>query len=192
MKLRYTLPLYSLVPALLVFLVFAAGFWIFDFLRYITCEPWEQLPAAPERVVKLIGTVKERLYVKTLNQEIYCYETNVWENCKLPTEIIWSENKSGNARHFFRINDKPVELVYLTRQGNFGKNHYLALMKNGDIWMCSMNLETELAHILSSGAFLWLLIPIMAGICSVIAFLKIFADEAQIVFWDFFGCGKRL
>jgi len=175
---------------MLVILMVAASMWIFDLLRYITCAAWEPLPTAPTKVIELIGTVRERLYVKSLDQEIYCYEAKTWKTCKVPSEITWSNNVSGKAPPFFWINDETGELVSLTRQGDFSENHYFALMKNGDLWACSVNIETEFSQILLSGSFLWLVIPIVISIFGFIMFLKIFAAEGQIVFWDFFGRGK--
>jgi len=177
---------------MLVILMLAASIWIFDLLRYITCAHWEPLPSAPTKVIELIGTSRERLYVKSLDQEIYCYEAKTWRTCKLLSEITWSNNVSGKAQPFFWITEEAGELVSLTRQGDFSENHYFALMKNGDLWVCSEDIETELSQILFSGAFLWLVIPIAISIFGFIAFLKIFAADGQIVFWDFFGRGKRL
>lgn len=82
--------------------------------------------------------------------------------------------------------------MQLTRMGDVSGNSYYALLDNNQIWVCRTDFFSELEHILTSRAVLWLILPAGIGIWCAAIVLKIFAEEASPTWWDFGGRGTRV
>ena len=194
MRRLYSLPLSSLIPASIAILMLCGFFTIFDALRFTQCSSWTELQLPPKKVITLLGTFQNRLYVETIDKSVYCLVQNRWAKCILSPYSLNPDNAPPWLINYFKTTFQKSTVLQLIRGDNFSvvAYSYYTLGENGQIFSCSTNFNSEVVKILFSGSVMWLIIPIVIGVWSVMTFINISIKEGSPTFWDFWGRGTKI
>ena len=191
-RLKFSLPLFSIVPISIGVLMVFSFFIILNALRFIQCSSWDLLQKPPENATVLLGTLHNRLYVETENASVYCLQQNQWSKCALPPYKLQPDMAPswliGKLETTFQIGG----ILQVMRSGSFSDVVYYSLLVDRQVFTCSTNFSIEIENIFRSGLFVWLLLPTIAIIWSVVSFAAIFIKHGQPVLWDFWGKGERI
>lgn len=168
------------------------GWTIFSALRFLGCSSWSLLPATPQKVATLQGVLHGKFYVKSEGEQIYCFQLNHWTRCNLPLYELHSEQAPVWIMDRIASDFRNTSVDQAIRAGSFDEGAYYLLLDDGQILTCETSLRLELENMLRSGLFLWLLLPFVAFIWSIVAFGNIFIRHAQPTLWDWWGRGERI
>jgi hypothetical protein len=192
MRRKYSLPLSSLIPASIAILALWVFFTIFNALRFTQCSSWAELQPPPKQVTTLLGTFQNRLYVKTIDKSVYCSNQNQWAECLLSPYSLNPDKAPRWLINYFETVFQKSTVLQLIRGGNFSTVAYYTLGENGQIFACFTDFNWEVEKIFLSGSFMWLLIPFVLGVWSVMTFINIYINEGSPTFWDFWGKGTKI
>jgi len=191
-RLTFSLPLFSIVPISIGVLMLLAFFAIFNVLRFLQCSSWVLLQKPPENPAALLGTLNNRLFIETEDKSIYCYKQDQWSKCVLPPYKLRSDLAPSWLNPEFETKFDNRSVLQVIRTGNFSHTTYYSLLTDRQVFLCSTNFNAELENIFRSGLFLWLLVPAIAIIWSVVSLINIFIKYGQPTLWDFWGRGTRI
>jgi hypothetical protein len=193
-RLTFSMPLFSIVPASIGVLMLWGFLAIFNALRFTQCPAWVLLQPPPAQPVALLGAPINRLYIQTENKSVYCLKRGQWSKCALlPADLqpdmapAWLIDNFSSA---FQQNN--LLQVIRSNTNSFFEVSYYSLLADQRVYTCSTNIEIEMENILSSGMFVWLLIPLSGLAWSIITFVNLFIKHGQPTLWDFWGRGQRI
>ena len=86
MRIKFDMPLNSLIPAMLVVVMAWASLWLFDLRRFGHCQDWLALPPAPGSFSQMAGVLPNRLYLQAADEQSYCLDVGHWSTCELPDQ----------------------------------------------------------------------------------------------------------
>jgi hypothetical protein len=189
---KFSMPLVSLLPAGLGILAFYAFFSIFNLLRFAHCPSWTFFQSPPVVEFRIAGAFGDQVYLRSADGATYCDREGRWEKCSLPSYLPSQKEAPGwfVSRLFTIPENAPVQ--QLIRTGGYSQVTYYALLEDGQVWACPVDLETEINNMARSASALFLLLPLGLGIFSVIWFFGIFTREGEPMLWDVFGRGWRV
>lgn len=165
---------------------------ILNALRFIQCPSWIAIQTPPEKAGILLGTLRNRLYIKTTTNTIYCLGQNQWTPCNLPPYDLQPDNAPSWVIRFLEAGFQNNSVLQAIRSDSFVNTNYYSLLPNGHVFVCPTSFSAETENIIRSGSLVWLIIPSVGIIWSIISFLNIFIKYGQPTFWDFWGRGERI
>jgi hypothetical protein len=187
------MPWYSIIPVGLGLLMLWAFITIFSLFGYINCTNWDFFLPAPSNDVRIIGALKNTIYVQSQDGTIYCNAQNGWKKCGISTFVVSHKDAPRWLNSYFKFIPEDVAVIQIARAGNdyLGYSN-VALLENRHIWSCPYSFKSEVDQLMSSGAVIWLVIPAVIGFGCMLWFLKIFAESGSPTYWDFWGRGTRV
>ena len=191
-RLKFSLPLFSIVPVGTGILMLFSFFTILNALRFIQCSTWVLLQKPPEQAVVLLGALHSRLYVEAESESVYCWHQGQWSKCALPPYELQPDLAPAWLIRRLESTFQIGSILQVMRSGSFADVTYYSLLADRRVFACSTNFSSEMENIFRSGSFVWLLIPTMAIIGSVVSFVAIFIKSGQPTLWDFWGKGERI
>ena len=191
-RLTFSLPFFSIVPISIGILMLLVFFVIFNALRFLQCTSWVLLPIVPEKPDALLGTLNGGLFIETASKSIYCYKQNQWSKCIRPSYKFRPDVAPSWLTNALETEFEDGSVLQVIRAGNLSHITYHSLLADRRIFSCSTNFNTEIENIFRSGLFLWLLVPAIAIIWSVVSLVSIFIKYGQPTLWDFWGRGTRI
>ncbi|HEX2998007.1 MAG TPA: hypothetical protein VHP14_24495 [Anaerolineales bacterium] len=186
------MPLYSIIPLGIGAVMLWAVIMIFGLLQFTNCPAWGFVQSTPNSDVRIIGALKEKVYLQAGDGTIHCNAQNQWQNCVMSTFVLSHKDAPVWLHPYFSSVPEHASVTQLTRMGDVSGNSYYALLDNNQIWACQTDFFSELKHILTSRAVLWLILPAGIGLWCAAVVLKIFAEEASPTWWDFGGRGTKV
>ncbi|MCB9111014.1 MAG: hypothetical protein H6634_07175 [Anaerolineales bacterium] len=189
MRLKFSMPLYSLIPTALGLFMVWIFFEIFGLLGYTHCTDWQFFESAPRGNFRIVNIVKDKIYLRSQDGTLYCTISGQWQKCSPPVFESTQEDAPIWLHSYFTLPAAQAEPIQLTR---ISSRNYFALLENGEIWSCSTNFQTESNQIVHSRAVILLVIPALIGFACFAIFMKIFIERGSPVLWDFFGRGRRV
>ena len=188
----YSMPPYSILPAGLGVLMFWVLITVFNLFGFTKCTAWNLIQSAPRDDVRIIGALKNSIYVQTQDGAIYCNAQNGWNKCNIST-FVFSHKDAPQWFKSFKFIPEDAAVVQIARTGNdFSGYSNVVLLENKHIWVCPYSLKSEIEQLVSSGAVIWLVIPAAIGLGCLLWFLMIFAESGSPTFWDFLGRGTKV
>jgi hypothetical protein len=191
-EIKFSLPPSSIISVGTGVLMFFGFLTIFNALRFIQCSSWVLLQEPPEKAVVLLGTSLNRPYVRTTSGSIYCFEKSQWSECLLPPHELEPVSAPAWLNGKLQANFPNSDLLQVIRSDGFSEINYYSLLADGRLLVCSTNSSAEIGNMLHSGLFVWLLIPALAMILSVVSFFKIFIKYGQPTLSDFWGVDEDI
>jgi hypothetical protein len=186
MKLHFHLPVYALWPLILIVAAAAAFLYLFDALRYITCEPWTRLPSSPRPGAQLLAAFSNKIYINDDSGGVYCYAHGGWNRCTYPTFNTLSKDQPGWEIRYLQPPSIQEPLIDLHRNDNIVAIDYFALTGSGTIYQCATNFQDETTRIVLAPSGLILLVPAIILVIAVTWFVRIAVVSGQPKYttWD--------
>lgn len=178
---RIRAPLFSLVPFVIGILMLFIFLEMLNALRFMQCTAWIQLPAAPEKIVSLLGSWNERLYIKAENQSVNYYHAGQWSKGPLPPYEFKAERVPVWLLEAFESALQRGKVTQVVRMTAFSQVGYYTLMADGRILTCATRFGAEIEAMLQSGQAAWLLLPLLGMLWSGISFLRMLIDYGEPV-----------
>jgi hypothetical protein len=174
-----------------------ASLWLmivlFGALRFARCPEWVSLGSAPANTARITGHNKNITYLQMQDGTLYCNSTGGWQKCPPPFQAWQQKDAPDWLNKYFEIipgNKGAVKLE--TRFTILGDIHYVALLDDGQMMLCSTRWTADIRNVLYSREILGLLL--LAGIMIFCCgwFLRIFIQEGDPVISDWSGNVKRV
>jgi hypothetical protein len=186
------MPFFSLISTSIGVAMLWGFLTVFNALRFTQCPAWVSLQPPPENPVALLGAPINRLYIETKDGVVYCFKHGGWSKCSRPSDDFQSDMAPAWLIDKFSSAFQQKNPLQVIRSNGFFEVSYYSLLADKKIYSCSTNIEAEMENIFSSGAFVWLLIPLSGLAWSIFTFVKLFIKYGQPTLWDFWGRGQRI
>jgi len=187
-KIRFSMPVTSIIPVAISVLMLWVTVEVFDALRFLQCTEWHPLLPPPGWVVHLSGTGRDRVYAKTLDGTTYCYTDHWTTACTISPYA----STPASARKWVRSQIQDEEPTELIRGGSPTEVTYYKLAKDGIVSSCSTDFKSEVNGMIDSGAIILPLIPIGIIIWCGVIFMKMFIGHGEPTLWDWSGRGTKI
>lgn len=151
-KLKFSLPLFTVVPISTGVLMLYAFIIILNALRFIQCPSWIAIQTPPKKAGFLLGTLRNRLYIKTTTNTIYCLGQNQWTPCNLPPYDLQPDNAPSWVIRFLEAGFQNNSVLQAIRSGSFVNTNYYSLLPNGHVFVCPTSFSAETENIIRSGS----------------------------------------
>ena len=191
-RLTFSMPFFSLISASIGVSMLWGLLTIFNALRFTQCPAWVLLQKPPGNPVALLGAPINRLYIETADRSVYCFKHGGWSNCSRPSDDFQSDIAPAWLIDKFSSAFQQKNPLQVIRSNGFFEVSYYSLLPDRQIYTCSTNIEAEMENIFSSGAFVWLLLPLSGLAWSILTFVNLFIKYGQPTLWDFWGRGERI
>ena len=161
-------------------------------LRFMQCSTWNVIQNPPEQTHILLGTLRNRLYIETTSGSVYCLNQKTWSKCTLPPYDLQPDIAPSWLTNILETIFQKGDIFQTIRSDSFIDTRYYLLLSNKQIFTCNTSFDVEAKNITHSWYFMWLIIPIIGVIWSIVSFLNIFIKYGQPTLWDFWGRGERI